>query len=232
MLPRVTGLPKDLVATAPPASLEALLEHATRLGGVTLGSLAELLAVPLADTSRHKGGAGQLLELALGADAGSLPAPDFSALGVELKTIPTDAAGTPRESTWVCTASSVAEERWQTSRVRQKLACVLFMPIETAPGLADADRRIGRPVLFAPDEDEEATLRADWEDLAELLALGLFDAVSARRGTALQLRPKARDASVQVTRKTPDGETFQASPRGFYLRRSFTTAALARRLAC
>lgn len=226
------ALPDGLLAQEPPPTLDALLDRAHRMSGVTLGALADALGVSLQKTSRHKGSAGQLLERALGADGGSLPLPDFAALGVELKTIPVDAAGQPVESTWVCTASSVADERWETSRVRTKLACVLFLPLETRKELLDRDRRVGRPVLFAPDEDEEQVLRSDWEDLAELLALGLFDAISARRGAALQVRPKARDASVRVVRETPDGERFEAAPRGFYLRRSFTTELLARRLSC
>lgn len=45
-----------------------------------------------------------LLELYLGAMAGSKPEQDFPELGIELKTIPVDAAGKPLETTFVCVA--------------------------------------------------------------------------------------------------------------------------------
>jgi DNA mismatch repair protein MutH len=223
-------LPADLLCKAPPQSLEELLARSRRLAGVSLGALADALEVEWpAALSRHKGFIGNLLERALGSTASVLPVPDFEELGVELKTIPTDHAGRPRESTWVCTAGGVAEETWATSRVRHKLARVLFMPIESVDGVEDRARRVGAPLYFEPDAAEEAVLRADWEDLTGLIVDGLFDALSARRGHALQIRPKAADASVRRRRTAADGEEFETLPRGFYLRRSFTEAALARR---
>jgi DNA mismatch repair protein MutH len=224
------ALPIDLLATGPPASLEELVERARRLGGVTLGDLADALEVDWPPSlGRHKGFIGNLLETALGSTGSVRPVPDFPELGVELKTIPVDHTGRPRESTWVCTAGGLAEQTWSTSRVRHKLAHVLFVPIESADDMDDRARRAGAPQSFEPTEDEEAILRADWEDLSELIVQGLYDALSARRGHALQIRPKAARADVRRTRSAPDGERFETLPRGFYLRRSFTDEALSRR---
>jgi DNA mismatch repair protein MutH len=221
------------VAPLPPPSLEELLERAHGLAGLTLGALAARLAVPLpANLGRHKGFIGSLVERALGTSAGCLPIPDFPHLGVELKTLPMLASGRARESTFVCSASfeGLKEETWASSRVLRKLAHVLFVPVEHDRSRPASERRLGRPVYFEPDEAEEAVLRADWEDLAALLAAGLADAVSARRGVALQVRPKAANATVKRQATGEEGERFCTLPRGFYLRRTFTEAALARRL--
>ena len=52
---------------------------------------------------RHaKGWAGQLIELYLGATAGSKQQQDFPTLGVELKTIPVSPDAKPLETTYVC----------------------------------------------------------------------------------------------------------------------------------
>lgn len=232
MLP--PSLQRALPPDGPPASVDELLARARRLSGVTLSQLAAALAVPFpADLGRHKGFIGNLLEGALGTTASTRPAPDFEALGVELKTLPVARDGRPRESTFVCTASltRMTEERWDTSKVRAKLARVLFVLVESERGVPPGERRVGLPLLFEPDAEEEAVLRADWEDLAHLIASGLVDAVSAKRGVALQVRPKARHAGVRRRARDDEGDAFVTLPRGFYLRRTFTEAAVKKRLA-
>ena len=115
---------------APPADSRELLARATALAGLTLGELATRLQRPLpADLRRHKGLIGQYLELALGADGGARPQPDFAHLGIELKTIPIGGDGLPLETTYVCTAplSGIAGECWQHSLLRRKLSRVLWL---------------------------------------------------------------------------------------------------------
>lgn len=231
-MPRYGSLVR--VPDGPPESVEELLARARRLAGLTLGQLADALSVPFPDDlGRHKGFIGNLVETALGTTASTRAAPDFEALGVELKTLPTSRDGRPRESTFVCTASltRMTEETWATSKVRAKLSRVLFVLVESERGMPARERRVGLPVWFEPDAAEERVLRADWEDLAALIAAGLVDAVSARRGVALQVRPKARHAGVRRRATDGEGEGFQTLPRGFYLRRSFTDAAVRARLS-
>lgn len=219
---------------AAPRSSADLLARARALAGRALADVAREVGVDLPATlKRRKGSVGQLLELALGADAKSAPAPDFTWLGVELKTIPIGPDGRPRESTFVCSAAldDIARERWETSRVKKKLSCVLLLPVEADPIVPLLERRVGAPLLWSPAPDEEALLRADWEDLADLIAQGLVDAVSARRGQVLQLRPKARDAGARRAARDADGEPFATLPRGFYLRRAFTESVLRRHFA-
>lgn len=197
------------------ANEDSLLARARALAGLPLSRLHGGAAL------RGKGAVGELIERALGIAPSSRPEPDVPALGIEVKTLPVR-AGRVAESTWVCSASpvAIAAETWATSRARAKLARVLFVPIDvSAPVLLD--RRVGTAFLWSPDHDEEATLRADWEDLADLVARGLSSAISARRGQALQLRPKARDATVTRRYATADGDSWEARPQGFYLRRPF-----------
>ena len=96
---------------APPKTEKELLERAMAIAGLTLGELAHSLGItPPSNLKKHKGWAGQLLELVLGATAKSLPEPDFCELGIELKTIPINSSGEPKESTYVCTVQRDAVE--------------------------------------------------------------------------------------------------------------------------
>ncbi len=212
-----------------PRGEEELIARARALGGRTFVEIARALEVPLPpDPRRAKGFVGQLVERALGATAGSRPAPDFGALGVELKTLPVDARGRVRESTFVCTAQ-IGEDagEWARSRVRAKLARVLFVIVEADPRVAPAARRVGASFLWSPSPEEEALLRADYEELAGALGAGEVEHVDARRGRVLQLRPKAADASVRTRAFDAEGAPVLAAPRGFYLRARFTRALLA-----
>jgi DNA mismatch repair endonuclease MutH len=56
--------------------------------------------------------------------------------------------------------------------------------------------------------------------------------ITAHQGTALQIRPKAADSSIQTTAIDEDGNVIKTSPRGFYLRSSFTTAILQKSYIC
>lgn len=215
---------------APPASEAELLARATALVGRSLGELAHEVGVAAPGATRHaKGYAGALLERLLGADAGSRPLPDFSGLGVELKSIPVNAAGLPVESTFLCVAPvrGATGLRFEDSPVWKKLARVLWMPIEADPALPLAARRLGWPLLWSPDEADARVLREDWEELMELLMAGGLDALDARVGRYLQVRPKAANARALTASHDDDGAPAPTLPRGFYLRTRFTRRVLA-----
>jgi DNA mismatch repair protein MutH len=217
--------------TAPPRSAEELLARAEALAGRELRQVAALLGVEVpADQRRAKGWVGALLERALGASAGSRAEPDFPHLGIELKTLPVDASGKPAESTYVCTArlDGTMARTWEESWVCHKLARVLWVPIVGKGELAG--RRVGAPILWRPSPDEEAVLRADWGAIAEAIALGETWQLEARRGVALQLRPKAASGDELTWMVDDEGEWAQVNPRGFYLRPSFTRAIVERAL--
>ncbi|HEB67107.1 MAG TPA: DNA mismatch repair endonuclease MutH [Gammaproteobacteria bacterium] len=221
----------DTWLPSPPLSESELLAQAERLAGLRLAELARLLDQPVPDSLRTaKGWVGQLLETALGASAGALPEPDFRHIGVELKTLPLNRQGEPRESTYVCTVPLTGNTglSWETSWVRRKLARVLWVPVEAAPELVIGERRIGMPLLWSPDAEEEAILRQDWEELMELVVTGQLEELSARHGTWLQIRPKAANARARCHGYDAEGRLTETLPRGFYLRTAFTRRLLNR----
>lgn len=216
---------------SPPETEAQLLAQAQRLAGYTLGELAELAGMPTPrDLKRDKGWIGVLLERWLGASAGSKPEQDFAALGVELKTIPIDPLGGPLETTFVCVAPLTGNTGvvWETSHVRHKLKRVLWVPVEGSRTIPLAERRVGSPLLWSPDADEEQQLRQDWEELMDLIVLGQVTRITARHGEVLQLRPKAANSKALTEAIGEHGEPILTLPRGFYLKKNFTRALLAR----
>jgi DNA mismatch repair protein MutH len=203
--------------------------RAAALAGVSLGEIADGLGVGLPATLRRaKGHVGLLLELALGATAGSAVGPDFPALGVELKTVPVDPGGKPRETTSVCSIdlSRADAAEWETSPVRARLAHVLWVPVVTSDEVAVRDRRIGTPRLWRPSAEEETILRADFEELIGRIGAGGAERISAEVGVWLHVRPKAASSAARTAAPAYDGEPVAAVPRGFYLRTSFTARVL------
>jgi DNA mismatch repair protein MutH len=213
----------------PPQSEEELLAHARWLAGRTLNELAQVLgeAVPR-DPRRAKGWVGEAIERVLGAAGSSLPEPDFPQLGVELKTLPVGRNGLPRESTYITMVplTDNVDLSWERSPVRRKLARVLWVPVEAGPDPSMAERRIGSPLLWSPTPDVERVLRADFEELMDMVCLGKLERISAHVGTYLQIRPKAANGRARTAAIGPRGEVIQSLPRGFYLRASFTATLL------
>jgi len=211
----------------PPRDEAALLDRARALADRTLGWIAARVGVTVPpDLRKDKGWVGTLLETALGATGGSAAQRDFPALGIELKSIPLNDAGQPRESTFVCTAPLGPEllVDWDQSWLRAKLTRVLWVPIHgTGP---PGERQVGAAVLWSPSPAQEAVLQADWEELSDLLGLGHFDQLDARWGQALQVRPKAADSHARTWALDANAQWVQVNPRGFYLRKSFTHSVL------
>lgn len=219
---------------APPVSEADLLQRARELVGLPLSVLAARAGLSLPDDPRRtKGLVGILLERLLGADAASRPVPDFSTLEIELKTIPIGPQGVPTESTFLCIAplKPASGLRWEDSPVRRKLRRILWMPIESDAALALASRRVGWPVLWSPTAEQEQVLRADWEELMELLATSAFDRLDARLGSFLQVRPKAANGRALAASNDAEGLPAATLPRGFYLRPRLTRVILGTSIA-
>ncbi|MBB1202882.1 DNA mismatch repair endonuclease MutH [Enterobacteriaceae bacterium 89] len=215
----------------PPQSEAELLAQAQRLAGYTLGELAAMAKLPIPpNLKRDKGWIGVLLEIWLGASAGSKPEQDFAALGVELKTIPVDSQGRPLETTFVCVAPLTGNSgvTWETSHVRHKLNRVLWIPVEGERQIPLAERHVGSPLLWSPSAEEDHQLRMDWEELMDLIVLGQVERITARHGEVLQLRPKAANSKALTEAVGLHGQPILTLPRGFYLKKNFTTALLAR----
>ncbi|MDR3431805.1 MAG: DNA mismatch repair endonuclease MutH [Rouxiella aceris] len=220
-----------LPTTLPPQDAQTLLERAQSLSGFTLGELAQRAGLTIPpDLKREKGWVGMLLEVYLGASAGSKPEQDFPEIGVELKTIPIDHSGNPLETTFVCVAPLTGNSgvTWESSHVRHKLTRVLWIPVEGERQIPLATRRIGTPLLWSPNVEEDEQLRQDWEELMDLIVLGKVESITARHGEVLQLRPKAANNKARTEAIGEKGQPIMTLPRGFYLKKSFTRQLLAR----
>lgn len=210
-----------------PNTTEDLLRRARSAAGLRLADLAAELDrnVP-PDLRRHKGWIGRLFEDFLGADATSAAGADFSELGVELKTIPVDRSGNPRESTFVCSVplAEPDEVTWETSTAREKLDRVLWIPVLSESDMNVADRMVGSALLWSPTSRERSLLAADWRDHLDVIRRGYVEELDASDGEALQIRPKGASSATLTWSVGPDDESILTLPRGFYLRRSFTAS--------
>ncbi len=191
------------------------MRRAYRLQGQSLQYLANALGVSLPKKRGHpKGLVGQMLESYLGADAGNQARPDFTGLGIELKSISLNTSGKPTTATFVSGVPSHIRKfpEWEESSVCKKLQRVLWIPIEMVNGEPMSMSRIGTPILWSPDEHTVGLLRQDWEELIELVCLARFDSIHAGLGAYLQLRPRTGERATQG----------QPHPLSFYLRAKFT----------
>ncbi|MEZ9594600.1 DNA mismatch repair endonuclease MutH [Shewanella sp. 10N.261.52.F9] len=220
-------------ALTSPNSIDELMQRAESMAGLTLGQLAHYHEIEMPkDLKRHKGWVGQLIELELGALAGSKPEQDFVHLGVELKTIPISRSGKALETTYVTVAplTDIQGLTWETSVVYHKLQQVLWIPVQGDRDIPLVQRQIGSPILWQPSFEESQLLKQDWEEIMEFIAIGQVDKVTARHGEVLQLRPKAANSQVLTDSIGRDGELTQTNPRGFYLKTQFTQKILSRLL--
>jgi len=212
----------------PPLSEKELLESASEIAGKTLQQIANQQGLETPDNQlHHKGWVGQLLELSLGATAGSRPEPDFQHIGIELKTIPLNRSGSPKETTFVCAINLTnIESHWENSLVKHKLSRVLWVPIEADSEIPLAARRIGSAILWSPDKDQDSILRRDWEELMDMISMGELEQITAHQGQYLQVRPKAANARTLTKGIDSEGEEILTLPRGFYLRATLTNQIL------
>jgi DNA mismatch repair protein MutH len=210
--------------TSAPVDKIELMQRANSLAGITIQQLANKLQRDIPSSLVHaKGWFGTLLEDYLGAEAASAAKPDFIDLDIELKTLPIDNNGKPKESTYICVVqldpSSLSS--WEKSLVKHKLNEVLWVPFEANKNTPIALRRIGTPFLWKPDVEQEKQLKQDWQELSDMIVMGEIDKISSSIGHVLQIRPKAANAKSLTTDKNQSSGTLTL-PRGFYLRPSFT----------
>jgi DNA mismatch repair protein MutH len=216
--------------TVPPQSEAELIQRANILCGQTFSVLAHQFNEICPDNLlKAKGWMGQLIEKALGADAGNDSEPDFRKISVELKTLPIHRNGKPSGSTYVCTVPLTQPDQsgWENSVVYQKLKRVLWVVIEADPSIPPASRRVGQSLLWSPTADQMAILRQDWEEFMNIIQEGAINEITSHFGQYLQIRPKAAHHRVLTSSIDKSGNLTQTLPRGFYLRPSFTSQVIA-----
>ena len=210
----------------PPENEAKLLEKCQRIAGLNFAQLAAYLHVQIpSEPNRRKGFIGLAIEIALGTTAGSRPIPDFHHLGIELKTIPLNAGGKPKESTFITSIPllTIHHEQWGSSQCRKKLQKVLWLPVEGDNSIPFEQRRIGSAMLWSPNADEERVLANDWQELTAMVGQGHLESITAHVGEYLQIRPKAMNARSLCYGFDAEGNKVLTLPRGFYLRSRFTS---------
>lgn len=223
--------------------INQILKKAQSLRGFTLDQLTEYLSINTPKSLIHaKGLTGQIIEVLLGANAKSLPIPDFPELNLEIKTIPITSNNIPLETTYICTAPLLPKVNlgskasnnidhtnyfdFKQSVVYKKLAHVLWVPIISPDKNKTINRTIGSAFLWQPSSLEFKQLQTDWLELTQMMFMGELEKVSSHFGEVLQIRPKAADSSITTTGISSSGDKISTLPRGFYLRKCFTQSIL------
>lgn len=212
-----------------PKTEKELIDRANLMQNKTLLELATELNCNLPENLKHnKGWVGQLVESYLGADAGNQSLPDFIHLDIELKTIPVNDEGYPLETTFISFAPLLPETglTWEKSAVYQKLKKTIWVPIQGNKEIPLAHKKIGQPILHSLTEIENQQLKTDWLELTEMIALGHVQQIKAHYGQYLQIRPKAANGKALTQAINEDGDLIYTRPRGFYVRKNFTSQLL------
>ncbi|MGN0902649.1 MAG: DNA mismatch repair protein MutH [Succinivibrio sp.] len=216
-----------------PESFEELIENLNLITGKSVTELASMAnaAVPISPL-HGKGFTGELIESLLGASANNLPIPDFPNLGLELKTLPVDNDLVPLESTFFCHAplTNIRKLTFENSALFHKVQRILFVLINANREDDFSKRFIKGYFFYAPDHNEMATIKNDFDELYEMIRVGNVDKINARFGKIMQLRPKAANGKALTDCVGPDGSMIKTRPRGFYMRRSFTKELVERYL--
>jgi len=214
---------------SPPVTEQALLARVNDLAAKTINQIANDLNMFVPESLlKAKGWMGELIETALGANAGNTAQPDFVELGIELKTLPIDRFGKPLESTYVTVVPLLDRQQfsWEKSEVYGKLKRVLWVPIISERHMSVGERQVANPFIWSPDHHDMQILKTAWHEIMDMVALGQVEKLNGRFGTYLHVRPKAANSRCLTNAYAEDGSIMQTLPRGFYLRSDFTRKIL------
>ena len=206
-----------------------LLRVYTEIQGIPFRELAETLGYDISkDPKSMKSAAGDIAELVAWKKPDSLPQADLSEFDIEVKTVPLDLIGSPRENTKITALNykSLLKEKWETSHVYEKVRVVLFVPIVKE----DVDRPeawyVRSPFIWMPSRDQFAVIRKDWETIRRMVRRG---EKLTTKGVGEYLiantsgQGKGRDdRSYQLA----DGRTIDVKTRAFFLRKKFVAEVL------
>lgn len=204
------------------------LELCSRLDLLVGRSLAELSILAKVASCEHKGFAGQLLELFLGAHAHNLSCPDFVNLGIELKSLPISSDFKAQESTFICSAD-LSPERYLPfvqSALYHKMKHMLFVLLHAPRNLPLSERRILGYFFFKPEGKTLEAINADYNEFCELIFAGEARNITGALGNIIQMRPKAANSQVVSTIRDNQGQKSYIGPKAYYLRTNFTNTLL------
>lgn len=219
------------LSLTPPQSKAGLRARLQLILGRSLGELAALAQVEVPhSTMATKGFAGQLIEIFLGADAKNLPMPDFTQLGIELKTMSLSFDLSLKEATYICMCDLKAERfiPFTESHLYHKLRSLLFVLVLAPPELPLALRPILGYFFYEPSPQELRQIAADYNEFNELICSGRSNQITGAMGTIIQMRPKALSSKVTTQVRDEQGNFVATTPKGYYLRAEITRQLLQR----
>jgi DNA mismatch repair protein MutH len=199
-----------------------LLRVYTEIQGIPFRELAETLGYDITkDPKSMKSAAGDIAEMVAGKKPDSLPQADLTQFDIEVKTVPLDLLGYPRENTKITAVnySSLLTEEWAMSHVYEKVRVVLFVPIVKEDTRRPDSWYVRSPFIWMPSHDQLAVIREDWETIQGMVQSG--GQLTAKVGQYLIANTsgqgKGRD---DRTYQLADGRTIPVKTRAFFLRKT------------
>lgn len=211
------------------SKLSNLIKKAKSIIGYSIGDIAKKIKFQITDKAKkNKGFIGCIIEKFFGVHPTNKKIIDFPKIGVELKTIPINKYGFPKENTFVCMASLIknTEILWENSYICQKLSSVLWIPIESNRLIPLENRRIGYPKLWIPNKIEKEKLKNDWEELMKIIIFGNICNITSDYGLILMLKKKSAHSNIYTQAIGYNGKKITVNPLAFYLRKKFTNLIL------
>lgn len=215
----------SIVYLPPPNNQRELIARLDAILGRKLDELSLLAQVPLPSNLSGKGFVGQICEVYLGAHAGNLPLPDFIDLNIELKTLPINNKWMPEESTYLCMVDLNPQRfiSFEQSTLYHKLKHILFVLVLSPKDTLIKDKRIVGYFFYTPSNSELEAFKADYNEFNELIMNGKVNDINGSLGNLLQMRPKASSGKSILSTHDADNNLIYTRPKGYYLRRFFTT---------
>jgi DNA mismatch repair protein MutH len=205
-----------------------LLRIYTEIQGIPFRELAETLGYDIAkDPTSMKSAAGDIAELVAGKKPDALPQADLSEFDIEVKTVPLDLTGKPRENTKITALNytKLLKEKWETSHVYEKVRVVLFVPIVKEDTKRPEAWYVRSPFIWMPSRDQLAVIRKDWEKIKKMVRSG--DQLTATVGEYLIANTSGQGKGKDNrTYELPDGRTIDVKTRAFFLRKTFVAEIL------
>lgn len=205
-----------------------LLRIYTEIQGIPFRELAETLGYDIAkDPKSMKSAAGDIAELVAGKKPDALPQADLSEFDLEVKTVPLDLRGYPRENTKITALNytKLLKEKWEISHVYEKVRVVLFVPIVKEDTKRPEAWYVRSPFIWMPSRDQLAVIRKDWEKIKKMVRGG--EQLTATVGEYLIANTSGQGKGKDDrTYELPDGRTIAVKTRAFFLRKTFVAEIL------
>lgn len=208
-----------------PKDRQSIVDYAQLLVGTTLRDHVDVDAI--ADPKRRKGSFGNAVEYYyFGYDINSESRPDFSEVGMELKTTPLKKNKSGRYSAKerlvieMIDYMTIVDEQFETSSLMDKASDILLISYLYEKGKDPLDYLIEVVTEWGLPEEDMPIFKQDWETVVGKIKAGKAHELSGSDTLYLEACTKAADSSKR--RKQPYSPE-SAKPRAWALKASYMT---------